>query len=58
MWRKKLEAPGRPVLFGTTEEFLRCFGLSSLSELPELSMEAREEMQKEAEEEVNMKIKA
>ena len=54
----RLEAPGRPVLFGTTEEFLRCFGLSSLSELPELSMEAREEMQKEAEEEVNMKIKA
>ena len=54
----RLEAPGRPVLFGTTEEFLRCFGVSSLSELPELSLEAKEEMQKEAEEEVNIKIKA
>ncbi len=32
----RLDAPGRPVLFGTTEEFLRCFGLSSVSELPEL----------------------
>ncbi|MGI6563509.1 MAG: SMC-Scp complex subunit ScpB [Clostridia bacterium] len=30
----KLDAPGRPVLYETTEEFLRCFGLSSLDELP------------------------
>ena len=30
----RLDAPGRPILFGTTEEFLRCFNLSSLSELP------------------------
>lgn len=39
----RLDAPGRPVLFGTTEEFLRCFALSSLSDLPKvektLSME-------------------
>lgn len=30
----KLDAPGRPTLFGTTDEFLRCFGISSIKELP------------------------
>ncbi len=29
----RLDVPGRPVLYGTTETFLRCFGLSSLNEL-------------------------
>lgn len=29
-----LDAPGRPLLFSTTDAFLRCFGLSSLSDLP------------------------
>ena len=28
------ESPGRPYLFGTTKEFLRCFGLSSVKDLP------------------------
>lgn len=32
--RGTLDAPGRPVLFGTTDAFLRCFGLESLSDLP------------------------
>lgn len=32
----RLDAPGRPILFGTTEEFLRCFNLSSISELPQI----------------------
>ena len=31
----RLDAPGRPMLYGTTDKFLRVFGLSSLSELPE-----------------------
>lgn len=31
----RLDAPGRPMLYGTTEKFLRVFGLRSLSELPE-----------------------
>ncbi len=31
----RLDAPGRPMLFGTTEKFLRVFGLSSISDLPE-----------------------
>lgn len=30
----RLDAPGRPMLYGTTEKFLRVFGLNSLSELP------------------------
>ena len=32
----RLDLPGRPLLYGTTENFLRCFGLESLEELPEL----------------------
>ena len=34
----RLEVPGRPVLFGTTLDFLRCFGLSSLADLPDASV--------------------
>ncbi len=32
----RLELPGRPLLYGTTTVFLRCFGVSKLSELPPL----------------------
>ena len=32
----RLEAPGRPILFGTTEQFMRVMGISSLEELPPL----------------------
>lgn len=32
----RLEVPGRPVLYGTTDDFLRCFSLSALSELEAL----------------------
>jgi len=35
----RLDAPGRPILFGTGEEFLRCFNLSSISELPDVELE-------------------
>lgn len=38
----RLELPGRPLLYGTTEVFLRCFGLSDLSELPDLPKADRE----------------
>ena len=34
--RGRLELPGRPLLDGTTLDFLRCMGLSSLEELPPL----------------------
>jgi len=33
-----LDAPGRPVLFGTTEAFLRCFGLESIKDLPDADL--------------------
>ena len=32
----RMELPGRPLLYGTTTEFLRCFSISSLDELPPL----------------------
>lgn len=32
--RGRLDVPGRPMLYGTTDTFLRCFGLSSLDDLP------------------------
>lgn len=32
----RLELPGRPLLYGTTKNFLRCFSISDLSELPKL----------------------
>lgn len=37
------ETIGRPILFGTSEEFLSCFGLNSLDELPALPEAAAEE---------------
>ena len=44
----RLDAPGRPILFGTTEEFLRCFEVRSPDELPQISGERIEEMRIEA----------
>ena len=42
----KLDAPGRPMLYVTTEKFLRVFGLNSLSELPatEIMLPPKEEL--------------
>ncbi len=34
----RLDVPGKPNLYATTETFLRCFGLSSLDELPKTEM--------------------
>ena len=48
----RLEAPGRPQLFGTTEQFLRSFGVGSLKDLPELNTVQIEEFKQEAEQEV------
>ena len=52
----RLDAPGRPLLFGTTEQFLRCFGVGSLSELPELNPVQMEEFKQQAEAEVQMQL--
>lgn len=38
----RLDAPGRPVLFQTTDQFLRCFHLASLEELPPLPQTGEE----------------
>ncbi len=48
----RLELPGRPLIYGTTPEFLRCFNISSLSELPPLPKE-NEESDKETDEKNN-----
>lgn len=50
----RLDAPGRPLLFGTTEQFLRCFGVKSLDELPELSTMQVEEFKQQAEAEAGL----
>lgn len=52
----RLDAPGRPLLFGTTEEFLRSFGVQSIDELPVLNPVQVEEFKQEAEAEMNMKL--
>jgi len=52
----RLDAPGRPILFGTTEEFLRHFGLRSLDDLPEMDVVQMEDFKAEAEEEVEAKV--
>lgn len=39
----RLDVPGRPILYRTTERFLRSFGLSALSQLPDLASLAGEE---------------
>ncbi len=52
----RLDAPGRPLLFGTTEEFLRTFGVKSLGDLPTLAPEQLEDFKKQAEEEAELKV--
>lgn len=53
----RLDAPGRPLLFGTTEEFLRRFGVQSLADLPEPSPVKIEDFKAEAEEEIPVTLK-
>lgn len=52
----RLDAPGRPLLFGTTEEFLRNFGVQSTEDLPVINPVKLEDFKAEAEEEVQMKL--
>ena len=52
----RLDAPGRPILFGTTEEFLRCFGLTSVDDLPTVSPEMLADFKVEAEEESQLTL--
>lgn len=50
----RLDAPGRPMLFGTTEDFLRTFGVKSLEDLPTLNPTQIEEFKAQAAEEIGL----
>lgn len=52
----RMDVPGRPILFGTTEEFLRRFSVQSVDELPSLNPEQVENLKTEAEEEIQLKL--
>ena len=52
----RLDAPGRPILFGTTDDFLRCFGIASMDELPEISADLIQDFKKQAEEEAGITV--
>ena len=52
----RLDAPGRPALFGTTEEFLRRFGVGSTTDLPTMNPEQEAEIIQEVEEEMQMRF--
>ena len=47
---------GRPIVFGTTEEFLRCFGVSSIEELPDIDEVMKQNFMEEALEEVGVSV--
>lgn len=53
----RLDAPGRPLLFGTTEEFLRSFGMHSIEDLPKPEPGQLEALRKEAEQEMEVRMK-
>ena len=50
----RVNAPGRPILFGTTEEFLRRFGFSSLDDMPQIDPVKEEDIKAEAEVEITV----
>ena len=52
----RLQVPGRPILLGTTDKFLRCFGLDSTEELPVLSQVELEDFKAEAEAELQVQV--
>lgn len=52
----RLNAPGRPALFGTTEDFLRNFGVTSIEDLPVLSATEIADFEAEAEEEIQIRL--
>lgn len=48
----RMDAPGKPILFGTSEEFLRSFGIRSLDDLPVMKQDKLQDFKQEAEQEV------
>ena len=45
----RLDLPGRPLIYGTTPDFLRCFSISSLDELPDLPQKYTESVEEQNE---------
>lgn len=45
----RLDTPGRPMLFGTNDEFLRCFGISSVTDLPDYEKISSEQISMDGE---------
>lgn len=54
----RMDAPGRPALFATTEEFLRRFGVGSTTDLPTVNPEQEDEIKQEVEEELQFRLGA
>ena len=52
----RLDAPGHPILFGTTDDFLRSFGISSMDDLPDISPDKIEDFRRQAEEEAGIEV--
>lgn len=52
----RMDAPGRPALFATTEEFLRRFGVGSVQDLPDLNPAQKAEIEAEVEAELQLKL--
>lgn len=52
----RMDAPGKPILFGTTEQFLRSFGVTSIEDLPRMNTDRMEEFREQAEKEVQLKL--
>lgn len=52
----RLDAPGRPLLFGTSEQFLRVFNVDSIEDLPQISTDLIEDFKAQAESELNYKV--
>ena len=52
----RLQVPGRPILLGTTDTFLRCFGMETTEDLPQLSTVELEDFKAEAEAELRIQV--
>ena len=52
----RLQAPGRPILLATTEEFLRSFGVSSIEGLPDIDEVKKQLFEEEAETEIDGEV--
>ncbi len=52
----RMDAPGRPILFGTTDDFLRSFGVQSTDDLPIITPDKMEDFKQEAIEEAQLTL--